>query len=57
MTIPFRKMHGLGNDFVVLDARALIVYSKTRPSVTGDGLRSLRELARDTATADQLKAK
>ena len=29
MRIPFIKMHGLGNDFVVLDARA-----KTLPSVT-----------------------
>jgi glutathione synthase/RimK-type ligase-like ATP-grasp enzyme len=30
---------------VLLDARALIVYSKQRPSVMGDGQHSLRELA------------
>ncbi len=30
---------------VLLDARPLIVYSKQRPSVTGDGKHSLRELA------------
>jgi glutathione synthase/RimK-type ligase-like ATP-grasp enzyme len=40
---------------VLLDDRALIVYSKTRPSVTGDGTHSLRELARQAATAEQLK--
>ncbi|MCA6124593.1 RimK-like protein [Bradyrhizobium sp. WSM 1704] len=41
---------------VLLDARALIVYSKTRPQVTGDGVHSLRELAQRAATAEQLKA-
>ncbi|MGY4475712.1 ATP-grasp domain-containing protein [Bradyrhizobium sp. USDA 3364] len=40
---------------VVLDARALIVYSKTRPMVVGDGLHSLGALAQTTATAEQLK--
>ncbi|MEN3349841.1 MAG: hypothetical protein V7632_3476 [Bradyrhizobium sp.] len=37
---------------VLLDDRALIVYSKTRPSVVGDGVHALRELA---AAAGQLK--
>jgi glutathione synthase/RimK-type ligase-like ATP-grasp enzyme len=41
---------------VLLDGRALIVYSKTRPQVTGDGIRALRELARDALTTEQLKA-
>jgi glutathione synthase/RimK-type ligase-like ATP-grasp enzyme len=41
---------------VLLDARALIVYSKSRPSVTGDGIRSLRELAGDAMTPEQIKA-
>ncbi|WP_076864120.1 ATP-grasp domain-containing protein [Bradyrhizobium mercantei] len=40
---------------VLLDARALIVYGKTRPMVIGDGIHSLRALAQATATADQLK--
>ena len=31
MTIPFRKMHGLGNDFVVLDARARPLRRHRRP--------------------------
>ena len=30
MRVPFTKMHGLGNDFVVLDARAAAV-----PGMTG----------------------
>ena len=38
---------------VLLDDRALIVYSKQRPSVTGDGKRSLRELAPGTAPAER----
>jgi glutathione synthase/RimK-type ligase-like ATP-grasp enzyme len=41
---------------VLLDDRALIVYSKMRPSVVGDGTHSLRELARNVMTAEQLKA-
>ena len=41
---------------VLLDDRALIVYRKTRPSVVGDGVHSLRALAQATATAEQLKA-
>ncbi|WP_298373697.1 RimK-like protein [uncultured Bradyrhizobium sp.] len=41
---------------VLLDDRALIVYGKTRPSVIGDGVHSLRALAQATATAEQLKA-
>nr|WP_249136526.1 RimK-like protein [Bradyrhizobium tropiciagri] len=40
---------------VLLDARALIVYGKTRPSVVGDGVQSLRALAQASATAEQLK--
>nr|WP_233285354.1 RimK-like protein [Bradyrhizobium acaciae] len=40
---------------VLLDARALIVYAKTRPSVVGDGIQSLRALAQAAATAEQLK--
>ena len=40
---------------VLLDARALIVYSKTRPQLTGDGVHSLRELAQQAATAGQLR--
>ncbi|GKQ51362.1 RimK family alpha-L-glutamate ligase [Bradyrhizobium sp. Ce-3] len=40
---------------VLLDARALIVYAKTRPSVIGDGVHSLRALAQAAATAEQLK--
>ena len=40
---------------VLLDARALIVYGKTRPSVVGDGIQSLRALAQANATAEQLK--
>jgi glutathione synthase/RimK-type ligase-like ATP-grasp enzyme len=40
---------------VLLDDRALIVYSKTRPSVTGDGTHSVRELARQATTAEQIK--
>ncbi|TWB88047.1 RimK-like ATP-grasp domain-containing protein [Bradyrhizobium macuxiense] len=40
---------------VLLDARALIVYGKTRPMVVGDGIQSLRALAQATATAEQLK--
>ncbi|WP_050403814.1 ATP-grasp domain-containing protein [Bradyrhizobium embrapense] len=41
---------------VLLDDRALIVYGKTRPSVIGDGVHSLRALAEAAATAEQLKA-
>ncbi|UGY19240.1 ATP-grasp domain-containing protein [Bradyrhizobium septentrionale] len=41
---------------VLLDDRALIVYGKTRPSVIGDGIHSLRALAQAAATAEQLKA-
>lgn len=40
---------------VLLDARAVIVYGKTRPSVVGDGVHSLRALAQATATTEQLK--
>ena len=40
---------------VLLDGRALIVYGKTRPSVVGDGVHSLRALAQATATTEQLK--
>ena len=40
---------------VLLDDHALIVYGKTRPSVIGDGVHSLRELAQQAATAQQLK--
>ncbi|WP_338830315.1 RimK-like protein [Bradyrhizobium sp. 27S5] len=40
---------------VLLDDRALIVYGKTRPSVIGDGVHSLRALAQATATAEQLE--
>jgi glutathione synthase/RimK-type ligase-like ATP-grasp enzyme len=40
---------------VLLDDRALVVYGKARPSVVGDGIQSLRELARQTAAAEQLK--
>ncbi|WP_407168211.1 RimK family alpha-L-glutamate ligase [Bradyrhizobium sp. ORS 111] len=40
---------------VLLDERALIVYGKTRPQVTGDGVHSLRELARGGLTAEQLR--
>ncbi|WP_166299244.1 ATP-grasp domain-containing protein [Bradyrhizobium sp. 2S1] len=40
---------------VLLDDRALIVYGKTRPSVVGDGVHSLRALAQAAATAEQLK--
>ncbi|WP_050426554.1 ATP-grasp domain-containing protein [Bradyrhizobium tropiciagri] len=38
---------------VLLDARALIVYGKTRPMVVADGIHSLRALAQ--ATGNQLK--
>jgi glutathione synthase/RimK-type ligase-like ATP-grasp enzyme len=38
---------------VLLDDRPLIVYSKQRPSVTGDGKHSLRELALATKSAGQ----
>jgi glutathione synthase/RimK-type ligase-like ATP-grasp enzyme len=38
---------------VLLDDRPLIVYSKQRPSVTGDGKHSLRELALATASTEQ----
>ncbi|HEX7922112.1 MAG TPA: RimK-like protein [Bradyrhizobium sp.] len=41
--------------FIVLDDRALLAYVKLRPSVVGDGIHSLRELAHKTAPADQLK--
>ena len=40
---------------VLLDDHALIVYSKTRPFVTGDDTHSLRELAQRTVPAEQLK--
>ncbi|QIG95712.1 MULTISPECIES: ATP-grasp domain-containing protein [unclassified Bradyrhizobium] len=40
---------------VLLDDRALIVYGKTRPSMVGDGIHSLRALAQAAATAEQLK--
>ncbi|MHC2331202.1 ATP-grasp domain-containing protein [Bradyrhizobium sp. USDA 4454] len=40
---------------VLLDGRALIVYAKTRPSVVGDGVHSLRALVQANATAEQLK--
>nr|WP_249159650.1 RimK-like protein [Bradyrhizobium tropiciagri] len=40
---------------VLLDARPLIVYGKTRPHVTGDGVHSLRELAQRMTTAAQLR--
>ena len=39
---------------VALDTQALIVYSKTRPSVVGDGVHSLRELAH-TMAAEQVR--
>ncbi|KWV56804.1 RimK-like protein [Bradyrhizobium macuxiense] len=39
---------------VLLDGRALIVYSKLRPQVTGDGVHSLRELAQRAMGAEQL---
>ncbi|MFB9263246.1 RimK family alpha-L-glutamate ligase [Bradyrhizobium erythrophlei] len=39
---------------VLLDERALIVYGKTRPTITGDGTHSLRELARRAVAAEQL---
>lgn len=40
MPLPFRKMHGLGNDFVVLDAR-------TRPlALTGDQIRAIGDRRR-----------
>jgi glutathione synthase/RimK-type ligase-like ATP-grasp enzyme len=38
---------------VLLDDRALIVYSKQRPSVTGDGEHSLRELALAVTPAER----
>jgi glutathione synthase/RimK-type ligase-like ATP-grasp enzyme len=41
---------------VLLDDRALIVYSKTRPSVMGDGRHSLRELAQRALPADRFNA-
>jgi glutathione synthase/RimK-type ligase-like ATP-grasp enzyme len=41
--------------FVVLDGRALVGYIKLRPSVVGDGVHSLRELAHAVAGAEQLK--
>ncbi|QOZ37237.1 RimK family alpha-L-glutamate ligase [Bradyrhizobium sp. CCBAU 53421] len=41
--------------FIVLDDRALLAYVKLRPSVVGDGIHSLRELAHKAAPADQLK--
>ena len=41
---------------VVLDGRVLIVYSKLRQSVVGDGVHSLRELARGAMTAQQFSA-
>ncbi|WGR94191.1 RimK-like protein [Bradyrhizobium sp. ISRA443] len=40
---------------VLLDDRALIVYSKMRPQVTGDGVHSLRELVRSAVPAGQLE--
>jgi glutathione synthase/RimK-type ligase-like ATP-grasp enzyme len=40
---------------VLLDDRALVVYGKTRPFVTGDGTHSLRELARRAVSAEHLK--
>lgn len=40
---------------VLLDGRALIVYGKSRPSVAGDGVHSLRALVQASATAEQLK--
>ncbi|QPF85465.1 RimK-like protein [Bradyrhizobium genosp. L] len=41
--------------FVVLDDRALAGYIKLRPSVVGDGIHSLRELAHAAASAEQLE--
>ncbi|MGF6307528.1 glutathione synthase/RimK-type ligase-like ATP-grasp enzyme [Bradyrhizobium sp. i1.8.4] len=41
--------------FIVLDDSALLAYVKLRPSVVGDGIHSLRELAHKAAPADQLK--
>ncbi|MGY3442106.1 MULTISPECIES: ATP-grasp domain-containing protein [unclassified Bradyrhizobium] len=41
--------------FIVLDDSALLAYVKLRPSVVGDGIHSLRELAHKAAHADQLK--
>ncbi|WP_426437824.1 ATP-grasp domain-containing protein [Bradyrhizobium genosp. P] len=40
---------------VLLDDRALIAYSKTRPQVAGDGTHSLRELAQRAVPIEQLK--
>jgi glutathione synthase/RimK-type ligase-like ATP-grasp enzyme len=40
---------------VLLDDRALIVYSKARPQVAGDGTHSLRELAQRAVPAEQFK--
>ncbi len=42
MTIPFRKMHGLGNDFVVLDARAAALpIDATAATAIGDRHRGI----------------
>lgn len=48
MRVPFTKMHGLGNDFIVLDARA-----RTLPPMTGDIARALAD-RREGIGCDQL---
>jgi glutathione synthase/RimK-type ligase-like ATP-grasp enzyme len=41
---------------ILIDDRPLVVYSKQRPSVTGDGVHSLLELAASTMPTERLRA-
>ncbi|WP_299192064.1 diaminopimelate epimerase [uncultured Erythrobacter sp.] len=52
MRVPFVKMHGLGNDFIVLDARAP-ERSGTLPAMTGEVARALAD-RREGIGCDQL---
>lgn len=47
MSIPFLKMHGLGNDFVIIDAR------QTAPGLTADRIRNIADRRRGVG-CDQL---
>ncbi|MFL1464364.1 diaminopimelate epimerase [Roseococcus sp. DSY-14] len=57
MRLPFRKMHGIGNDFVVLDARRNSVLDARRnsmPDARGNNLPDARAGLRDAAAIARL---
>ncbi len=53
MQVPFIKMHGLGNDFVVLDARERSIPDQRMPEMTGAVARALAD-RREGVGCDQV---